>query len=551
MKPFFFIIFILTLNINLIAQDEFLCKEILSRPTSNSVTIHAIPANETEIYIEYGTDSLNLEYQTTKQTASSSDPYIFEISGLIPDTKYYYKMKCRQIDGTDFISRGTHFFSTQKKAGTTFRFDLGADPHLDSNSIPEAYALTLLNILKDEPDFMIDLGDNFMCEKLSDKSQKNITDRHLLLSSFYEQICHSVPLYLVLGNHEGEWGTLTDNNAKSLSIMASNTRKFYFANPEPNNFYSGNSKSEPQVGLRQNYFAWEWGSALFIVLDPYWYTNPKTGWGMTLGEEQYNWFKSILKTSTSKLKFVFCHNLVGGANKDMRGGVEAADFYEWGGKDTNNVWTFDKNRPGWDKPIHQLMVENGVNIFFHGHDHFYGYQEKDGIIYQEVPQPSNRNLTNLAAGSYGYINGTLLPGRGYLRITVTDTNAKVEYVKTLLSNEEKGQAKNGDIAHSYIVKPKLTEVKENIFNSEPAISISPNPSINEISIRGFVNECLSVSIGIYEMNSGKLIKRFDSIVPFNGQYDIKWQYETLPSGIYLCRMNACNYTRSTKFIINK
>jgi hypothetical protein len=38
------------------------------------------------------------------------------------------------------------------------------------------------------------------------------------------------------------------------------------------------------------------------------------------------------------------------------------------------------------------MLENKVNIYFHGHDHFYGKQEKDGMIYQEVPQPSAKNI---------------------------------------------------------------------------------------------------------------------------------------------------------------
>ena len=39
-------------------------------------------------------------------------------------------------------------------------------------------------------------------------------------------------------------------------------------------------------------------------------------------------------------------------------------------------------------PLHQLMVDNGVSAYFHGHDHQYVYETRDGIVYQEVPSPS-------------------------------------------------------------------------------------------------------------------------------------------------------------------
>ena len=34
-------------------------------------------------------------------------------------------------------------------------------------------------------------------------------------------------------------------------------------------------------------------------------------------------------------------------------------------------------------PVHQLMVKNGVTIFFQGHDHLFARQERDGMVYQE------------------------------------------------------------------------------------------------------------------------------------------------------------------------
>ena len=37
------------------------------------------------------------------------------------------------------------------------------------------------------------------------------------------------------------------------------------------------------------------------------------------------------------------------------------------------------------EPIHQLLMANDVSAFFHGHDHQYAYEMRDGIVYQELP----------------------------------------------------------------------------------------------------------------------------------------------------------------------
>ncbi|MCX6327174.1 MAG: hypothetical protein NT144_11075 [Bacteroidia bacterium] len=158
-----------------------------------------------------------------------------------------------------------------------------------------------------------------------------------------------------------------------------------------------------------------------------------------------------MTTSQAKFKFIFCHQLVGGYGKDARGGSEYADFFEMGGYNADTTWGFDTYRPGWGKPIHTLMKENNATIFFHGHDHFYGKQDKDGIVYQEVPQPSNKNITNNSASQYGYVNSVILPGRGFLLVTVSGSSVIVEYIGTYMPSEENGSRKNGDIIATYTI----------------------------------------------------------------------------------------------------
>jgi hypothetical protein len=223
-----------------------------------------------------------------------------------------------------------------------------ADPHLDTNTNPEAYRLALQHMLSKSPDFLIDLGDNFMADKLPIINQTEITARHNLFRDYYGALCHSAPLYLTIGNHEGEYGWIQNTLPNSMPVMATNTRKLYYPNPFPNGFYSGNNNPENLVGLRENYYAWEWGDALFIVIDPYWHTLTKPEWGWSLGFTQYNWFKNTITTSKAKYKFVFCHQLVGGNGTEGRGGMEYVPLYEMGGYNADGSYGFDSYRPNWE-----------------------------------------------------------------------------------------------------------------------------------------------------------------------------------------------------------
>ena len=199
--------------------------------------------------------------------------------------------------------------------------------------------------------------------------------------------------------------------------------------------------------------------ALFVVLDPFWYTKSGSNrgdgnWRWTLGKQQYDWLKHVLQTSKSRFKFVFSHHLVGGQNSNgnARGGIEAAPYFEWGGRNADGSWGFDQKRPGWGKPIHQLMVDSGVTAFFHGHDHFFDKQDLSGIVYQLVPQPGNRGYDRVRqASEYGYVHGVIMPPAGYLRVTVAPSKVKVDYVRSYLAADENEKRHNGEVAYSYTV----------------------------------------------------------------------------------------------------
>jgi hypothetical protein len=130
------------------------------------------------------------------------------------------------------------------------------------------YNQTTLNVATDHPDFHLDLGDASILEDITNQTEAN--DVYLLQRPYFGNFSHSAPVFLAPGNHENEEGWNLDDTP-SKALLGINARKKYFLNPVPDAFYSGNSDLLPALGgdqLREDYYSWEWGDALFIVLDP-------------------------------------------------------------------------------------------------------------------------------------------------------------------------------------------------------------------------------------------------------------------------------------------
>lgn len=335
---------------------------------------------------------------------------IILLIGICTVSLFWFLGKQSQTTTQENISNTDKNSSTQTTTSNLenggFVFAIQADPHMDEQSSPEVYKQTLQNIVNAKSAFLIDLGDIFMIDKLSDKSETNIRNRYTLMKSYYD-LLGSIPLYFAMGNHDGETGW--------DKLYTKNYREEYF----------------PKETYDKNYYSFEKENALFIVLDPYTYTTTKPnadGWKWTLGKAQYDWLKNVLEKSKAKYKFVFVHQLVGGDNQG-RGGIEFAKLYEWGGNSSDGSYGFETNRVDWGKPIHQLFVDNGVNAVFKGHDHFYAKQELDGIIYQTLPQPSHPGDKINTATEYGYLNGKIIGGSGFIKVQIMNTNVKIDFIK--------------------------------------------------------------------------------------------------------------------------
>lgn len=288
-----------------------------------------------------------------------------------------------------------------KVSTSPYCFTIIADPHLDNNTDTVALKQIMLSVARQKAAFTIDMGDTFMVEKYG-KENYQASEAQFQAVRYYYSLAQT-PLYLVMGNHDASYRMKDPTMYDWAALM----RKKYF-----------NASSE-------TYYSFVYGNVQFIVLDPYLNTPPagsRDPEARTLGTAQIEWLKETLAKSRSKYKFVFTHTLVGGADLHGRdrGGAEVADKYEWG------------------RTIQPLLEKYRVNAVFHGHDHLFAHQNYHGVIYQCVPQPApirkkSKNDLNeeeqmkKAAAEYGYLEGTILSGGGYLKITV-DSSVKVEYI---------------------------------------------------------------------------------------------------------------------------
>jgi hypothetical protein len=449
---------------------------VLGRPADRSITLSVLSPVDIEAYVEFGTRAGDYVTKSDAARTGAGVPLEIDIMGLQPDTRYHYRLRTRRPGETAFGEDQPGSFHTQRAPGSTFAFALQGDSHperVNRMYDPRLYRLTLANVRKDQPDFYVMMGDDFSVDPLINRgqlSQPSVDQLYVDQRQFLGAIAGSVPLFLVNGNHEQASRYLLKGTADSAPLFSGLARTRFFPLPAPDAFYTGDAEKVEGIGFLRDYYAWTWGDALFVVIDPYWHSpvqvdNEAGGggggrrgggrvrdwWGMSIGDAQYQWLKRTLEESKARYKFVFAHHVLGTG----RGAVEMADLYEWGGKDRNGELLFPKYRPGWKLPIHQLMVKAGVTIFFQGHDHLFARQEKDGVVYQEVPNPADP--TYQAFNREAYRSGDILPNSGHLRVTVAPDQVKVDYVRAWLPKDETGEQKNGTVAFSYAVTPRTRQ----------------------------------------------------------------------------------------------
>ena len=555
LKQLLLLLLILFANPNLQAQEKSI---ILGRPTNSSITASILFDQNMQYYLEYGMQSDTYTNTTMVYNNTLNVPDEIDLNGLVPNTKYFYRMQYKLVGAATYSVTPEYHFQTQRTPGSSFTFTVEADEHLYSGySNVAMYQTTLANEASENPDFMLSLGDIFGDDHAPTVTTSNDMDvLHKNYRQYLGAICPSVPFYVCLGNHEGENDYYLNVNGiyttatnplpaapNGIGVWGTQWRKYYYPNPFPNSFYSGNGTIEGfGIGMPENYYSWTWGDALFVVLDVYRTeifpgATPADGskpnnWDWTLGQSQYQWMRGVLENSTATHKFVFAHHSRG----QGRGGTAWATGYEWGGMQ-GNQYKFDQYRPGWGKPIQKVFEDTGVDIFFQGHDHLFAKEQLNGVVYQEVPMPSDATYTfGYAANADAYTN-VILDGTGHVKVNVTSDCVSVDYVKSYIPGTT-GSAghTNGEIGYSYTVGACLLQSNE-VASTDSKINVYPNPANDKLTIY-FSDATTNHQFEITNI-LGQTILRLES-----NELDTS----KIPEGIYFLRIDE-NKSLTKKIII--
>lgn len=524
---------------------------ILGRPSDVAITASILFDQKVEYYLEYGVRKGVYPLRTNTISNVANQPNKVELTSLLPNTKYFYRLRYRLLGASAFTFSPEYNFQTQRAPGNSFKFVVEADEHLyDKKGVRNLYKITLDNEAKDSADFMLALGDTFGDDHTpTTTTSEDMNALHKDYLQYLGAVCHSMPFLFCLGNHEGENGYYLKQNApNNIAVYGTQWRKYYYANPYPNGFYTGNLTKEAYgIDQPENYYAWTWGDALFVVLDVYRdcdVNDKPQNWDWTLGKAQYDWLKTTLETSKSKYKFVFAHHTRG----QGRGAINTAKGFEWGGYGGKGTWEFNTMRPGWAMPIHQLMVTNGVNIFFQGHDHLYAKEQLDGLVYQEVPMPSDSTYEiGVLANADAYTDVTL-NGSGHIRVSVTPTCVTVDFVRAYLPKDTlNGKHRNREVAFSYTVGAcaKTTPVQD--INVDQGFQVFPNPAQDLLNVQ--VKNAFSFDQKIDFLNlQGQVLQ---SQILTQGSTMVQFGLQQVPSGVYLVRITGLNQVLAKKIVVSK
>jgi hypothetical protein len=355
----------------------------------------------------------------------------WSITGLAAGRRYAYEI-CAPAEGSEIASACdvplyAGSAATAPPPGTPFSFAVVADSHIEPRDplppgttvIDDGFGFmesTLRAVAADmaasDPDFIVDLGDLLDYHLFGfnapppDSGWARLA--YLNFRRMFGDTLGRAAHFSVIGNWDGESGC---NSADEIA-RSRGQRLLYLPGPAPATYPQGGSPD-------QDYYAFTWGDALFVVLNVMTYTptchlldmNPGVPDDWTLGAAQLAWLEDTLAAATSRWRFLFIHHAVGGnAGNDLdsaygRGGGRAADV-------------------GEQAAVHDLMMRYGVQIFFYAHDHVFTDMVVDGIHYT---LPGSAGAPWKFDGSAtGYTN--YWPDSGYGRVTVRSEGVTVDFV---------------------------------------------------------------------------------------------------------------------------
>ncbi|HEY4183490.1 MAG TPA: metallophosphoesterase [Polyangia bacterium] len=339
----------------------------------------------------------------------------WDLEGLAGGTTYEYQISALG-GGESALYQGR--FVTARAPGAAFSFALVSDTHIGADlsygnqGDPTTLSTVSTAIGTAAPDFVVNLGDmlDFHEYGFNVPPPDGSVTRMAYLNyrrTFGDAVANAAHFPVI-----GGWDSESGCNTLDEINRSRDQRLLYLPGPSPQTYPEGGSPF-------QDYYAFTWGDALFVVLNVYTYTptchllsgDPGLADDWTLGDAQLAWLQNTLANATAKWRFLLIHHPVGG-----NAGDDDDSAYGRGGGRAAQV--------GQQALVHQLMQDHGVQILFYGHDHVFTDMTVDKTHYS-LPGSAGA-IWFFPTSQTGYTEDWEVPGWG--KVDVTPGGVHVQYL---------------------------------------------------------------------------------------------------------------------------
>ena len=336
-------------------QDAFLVKPYLQYSTKNSMSIMwetKVPASSTVLFGEAMLD-VN-ETPLPQETSLEGTRIMHEVrlEGLKPATNYFWRVRSYTENGEEILSE-VYSFRTVIKDEDAYLFALVGDSQKNDGT-PWAWGKIAERVWQERPNFIVHAGD------LVDWGPtKTDWTEHFFPGG--QALMARIPMYTVLGNHEGD---------ADLYYQ-------YMANPKPEWRYT-----------------FRYGNAEFFMID--------TNKDVSEGSDQYNWLEQALAQSTATWKIAIHHHPPYSSEKDDHG-----DTY----KEASRLGTHARD-------LTPLYDKYGVDFCLFGHTHV--YERSWPLKENRISQKEGTIYIN-SGGAGGFLE-TFAPTRSWFTAEIKETH---------------------------------------------------------------------------------------------------------------------------------
>lgn len=336
-------------------QDAFLVKPYLQYSTKNSMRIlweTKVPASSTVLFGAAAFDVDETPLPREARLEGNRIMHEVQLEGLEPATNYFWQVHSLTEDGQEIISE-LYSFRTVVNDEDAYMFALVGDSQKNDGT-PWAWSKIAQRVWEERPNFIVHAGD------LVDwgPTKKDWTT-HFFADG--QALMARVPMYTVLGNHEGD---------ADLYYQ-------YMANPQPEWRYT-----------------FRYGNAEFFMID--------TNKDISEGSDQYNWLEQALARSTATWKIAIHHHPPYSSEKDDHG-----DTY----REASRLGTHARD-------LTPLYDKYGVDFCLFGHTHVYerSWPLKDNHIHQK-----GGTIYINSGGAGGFLE-TFAPTRSWFTAELQETH---------------------------------------------------------------------------------------------------------------------------------